>query len=249
MAAGALLALTACGTPPSPGAASDTAGGDVLTVHAASSLRVAFAELAARFEAEHVGVRVWLNVAGSTELVAQLAAGAPGDVLAVADEATMARAVAGGVVSGPAATLATNTLAIAVPLGNPAGIRSFADLAEPGVDLVVCEPSVPCGAATDRVERASGVALSPVSEEASVAGVLGKVAAGEADAGVVYASDIATSPHVESVAIPGEVNVTTRCRIAVTAGATAAGLAADFVALALDTRGRTALQRAGFGQP
>ncbi|MFE7629316.1 molybdate ABC transporter substrate-binding protein, partial [Kocuria sp. NPDC057446] len=165
------------------------APGTVLDVHAAASLRDAFTELAGQFEAQHPEVEVSLSFAGSSTLVQQLAEGAPGDVLATADERSMAGAVAAGLVAGEPEVFASNVLTVVVPAGNPAGVRSFRDLAEPGVQVVVCAPQVPCGAAAEQVEEASGVRLSPVSEEGAVTDVLGKVTSGQADAGLVYATD------------------------------------------------------------
>ncbi|HEX6888258.1 MAG TPA: extracellular solute-binding protein, partial [Candidatus Nanopelagicales bacterium] len=149
-----------------------------------------------------------------------------------------------------AQAFATNTMAIAVPPGNPAGIRTFADLARPGLAVVVCAPQVPCGAATTRVAAASGVTLAPVSEEGSVTDVLGKVTAGEADAGVVYATDVAgAGGAVAAVAIPSAVNTTNTYPIAVLAGSRDPGLAGQFRALVLGPEGREVLADAGFGAP
>ncbi len=162
-----------------------------ITVFAAASLKATFTELADEFEAANPGVTVELNFAGSSDLVTQITEGAPADVFASADEKNMAKLTDAGLADADAPVdFATNVLEIAVPPGNPAGIETFADLADPDVKTVVCAPEVPCGAATVEVEEATGVTLAPVSEESSVTDVLGKVTSGEADAGLVYVTDV-----------------------------------------------------------
>ena len=241
-----VLALAACGS-----AAADRtpAAPASITVFAAASLTGPFTELAERFEALHPGASVRLSFAGSSDLATQIAEGAPADVFASADAATMARLAEAGLVDAPEA-LATNVLAIAVPPGNPAGIDSFADLAAPGVRLVACAARVPCGAAAERVARQAGVDLAPVSEESSVTGVLGKVASGEADAGLVYVTDvIGSGGAVEDVPFPeaeGAVNV---YPIATVSRAARPAEADAFVAFVLGEEGGAVLAAAGFGPP
>lgn len=227
-------------------------GGDrpTLTVFAAASLAAPLEQLAERFEADHEGVEVRLSLAGSADLVAQVRQGAPADVVATADEATMARLVDAALVEEPV-VVATNTLTIAVPPGNPAGVTSLADLARADdLALVVCAPQVPCGAATDRLARSAGLALAPVSEEQSVTDVLGKVASGEADAGLVYVTDVrAAAGAVAGVAVPEAAAVVNRYPIARVADAGSGALAEEFVRLLLSAEGRATLDAAGFGRP
>lgn len=243
-----VLGLAACA---STGAgAGKAAHDDALTVFAAASLRAPFERIGRDVEAAHPGVRVAFTFAGSADLVAQLDAGAPGDVLATADETDMAKAVHAGVVAADAsAVFATNTLTVVTPPGNPAKVASFADLARPGVRAVVCAPQVPCGRATERVERAAGVTLRPVSEENSVTDVLGKVTSGQADAGVVYVTDARRAgAKVTTVTVPQAAAVVNAYPIA----ATSAGrreLAAEFVAHVRGPAGRKVLAEAGFGAP
>lgn len=219
-----------------------------LTVLAAASLKKTFTELGRQFEAAHPGTSVQLGFGGSSDLVAQLQQGAPGDVLATADTATMVKAAAEDLLAATAQPFATNTMMIAVPPGNPAGISAFADLARPGVDVVVCAPQVPCGAATTRVEANTGVTLSPVSEEGSVTDVLGKVTSGQADAGVVYVTDVsAAGDAVLGVRIPADVNAATTYPIAVLAGSGDQTLAGQFRDLVLGAQGQKVLADAGFG--
>ena len=251
--AGAVALLVAgCGSGSDPAAttsASASAGGQEITVLAAASLKTTFTELAETFEQAHQGASVRLSFAGSSDLVAQLQQGAPGDVLATADTPTMQDAVDDHLLAGSPAIFATNTMTIAVPPGNPAHIDSFADLAEPGVKVVVCAPQVPCGAATERVEATTGVTLKPVSEEGSVTDVLGKVTAGEADAGIVYVTDVKGRSDVDSVAIPAADNTTNEYPIGALAGARQPTLGQEFVDLVLGEQGQRVLADAGFGPP
>lgn len=222
----------------------------VLDVYAASSLTAPFADLARRFEAAHPGTQVRLTFAGSTSLLAQLQEGAPADVFASADTATMAQAVDSGLVAGRPQVFAANSMIIAVPNDNPAAISRFADLAQPDVAVVVCEPAVPCGAATERVEEKTGVTLAPVSEETAVADVLNKVVTGQADAGVVYVTDVAGADgSVTGVPIPSDDNATNRYPIAVLADSPRQQLAGEFEDLVLSPDGRRLLTDAGFAGP
>lgn len=260
--AAAVLALAGCAatspaggstTAASASSSSPAGGGHVtgtVTVFAAASLTKTFTRLGTAFEEAHPGTTVTFSFAGSSDLVSQLTAGAPADVFASADEATMGKARAAKVTSGDPADFATNVLAIAVPPGNPAHVTSWADLAKPGVKAVVCAPQVPCGAATATVEAETGVALRPVSQESSVTDVLGKVIAGEADAGVVYATDVkGAGSAVEAVPFPEAADVVNTYPIVeVAQGSNPAGGAA-FVAFVLGAEGRKVLAAAGFGAP
>lgn len=252
LAAGALLlpALLAGGC----GAGGDDSDGTTLRVLAAASLTSTFEELAADFERTHGGVDVQLSFGGSSDLVAQVQEGAPADVLAAADTGTMDALVADDLTDGAPEVFATNVLQLAVPPGNPAGVRGLADLdtGAPGerVDLVVCAPEVPCGAATRRLAEAAGVALAPVSEERSVTDVLGKVTSGEAEAGLVYVTDVrAAGDAVEGIEVPEAADVVNDYPVAVLADAAAPDLARQFVDLVLGATGQQVLGDAGFGAP
>ncbi|WP_407317115.1 molybdate ABC transporter substrate-binding protein [Isoptericola halotolerans] len=251
LAASAAAALTGCTT----GESDDT----TLTVYAAASLSEAFELIAADFEAAHEGVDVRLNVGGSAGLVAQVQQGAPADVLATADTRTMDALVADDLVGTPRA-FATNTLQIAVPPGNPADVMGLADLVDPALHLVVCAPEVPCGAATTAVAARAGLVLRPASEEQSVTDVLGKVSSGEADAGLVYVTDVARAgDQVEGIAFPeadAAVNTYPIAAIDRTGrtgrtGRTAdqAELAQAFVDSVLADGGRATLADIGFAAP
>ncbi|MBF4995030.1 molybdate ABC transporter substrate-binding protein [Arthrobacter gandavensis] len=221
-----------------------------LTVFAAASLAVPFTRLAEDFEAAHPGTAVRLNLAGSADLAAQILAGAPADVFASADEANMAKVAGGGMAAGDPLDIATNTLTIAVAKGNPAGITEFADLAGTGAQVVVCAMQVPCGAAAAKLAESAGLRLSPVSEESSVTGVMGKVASGEADAGLVYVTDVrAAGGKVQEVPLPEAGLAVNRYSLARLTGSADAGLADAFVRFVHGTEGRAALREAGFGVP
>ncbi|WP_110182633.1 molybdate ABC transporter substrate-binding protein [Nocardioides solisilvae] len=244
LVAAVVLVAAGCGAAGDGGTGGD---GTELTVFAAASLAGPFEQVAETFEAEHEGVRVRLSLAGSSDLVAQVEAGAPADVLATADEETMQRLVDADLADGDPVPFAANRLQLAVPPGNPAGVRSLADLARPGLALVLCAPEVPCGAASARLAGAAGVTLSPVSEERSVTDVLAKVTSGEADAGLVYATDVlAAGDAVEGIALADEGVAPNVYPVVPVAGADEPGLAADFVALLTGPTGQRALADAGF---
>lgn len=241
-----LAGLAAC----SSQSARPQADGAELTVFAAASLAAPFTELADDFEAANPGTSVRLNVAGSADLAAQILAGAPADVFASADEANMAKVVDGSLAAGDPLDIATNVLAIAVPPGNPAGITGFADLADAGPQVVVCAAQVPCGAAAAKIEEASGLHLSPVSEESSVAGVLGKVVSGEADAGLVYVTDVrAAGDKVQEIPFPEARQAVNRYPLVRLSGSVDAELADAFVRFIRGAEGQAVLQEAGFGIP
>nr|WP_220488192.1 molybdate ABC transporter substrate-binding protein [Tessaracoccus sp. MC1756] len=184
---------------------------------------------------------------GSFGLVDQIAEGAPADVLATADRDTMDRAVDEGLVVGEARMFATNHLVLVVPAGNPAGVTGF-DASLAGAKLVVCAREVPCGAAAYRLAADHGVALRPVSEETKVSDVLGKVASGEADAGLVYVTDAATSDAVETLPVPGAEEHPNTYWVAVVKGAAHPGTARAYADRLAGEWGAQ-LQVFGFGSP
>ncbi|MET1065484.1 MAG: molybdate ABC transporter substrate-binding protein, partial [Arthrobacter sp.] len=187
-------ALAACGmVSDGDGGAARGGDGKNLTVFAAASLKAPFTALAEQFEAANPGTTVTLSFAGSSDLSSQISQGAPADVFASADARNMAKLSDASLVEGSPQDFATNALTIAVPPANPGSIASFADLAGPGVKVVRCAEQVPCGAAAKTVEKETGITLKPVSEESSVTDVLGKVISGEADAGLVYVTDVRTA--------------------------------------------------------
>jgi molybdate transport system substrate-binding protein len=244
----AALALAAVLT----GCGADSAASDdtTLTVYAAASLTSSFEQLAETFEESHDGVEVELNFAGSSDLVAQIQSGAPADVFASADEPNMDKLVTDGLEGSTPEVFATNTLQIATPPENPAGVRSLQDLSDPDLNLVICAPEVPCGAAAQAAAGSAGVELRPDSEEQSVTDVLGKVTSGEADAGLVYVTDvIAAGDAVTGIRFPESADVVNAYPIATVAGSDEPDLARQFVDLVLSEEGRGVLTDAGFGRP
>ena len=261
--AGLIAALLVAGVPlagcagasgdAAPGAASgSTADVDLsgeLTIFAAASLATAFDELAAQFEQRHPSLDVVpISYDGSSTLATQLVEGAPADVFASADESTMKRVIDAGLAADPH-PFASNTLVIAVPSGNPAAITGIADLGESDVTVVLCAPEVPCGAASATLLARNEVAVSPASLEQNVTAVLTKVAAGEADAGLVYVTDALRAPQVDAVEAAGSADIVNRYPIAALSEAGNPAAAAAFVDYVLSAEGRAVLEGLGFGAP
>ncbi|MBO3101472.1 molybdate ABC transporter substrate-binding protein [Cellulomonas fengjieae] len=254
--AAVLLALAGCTsvTPAEPTAASArSALTGELTVFAAASLQGAFDQLAARLERENPGVTVRpVTYDGSATLATQLVGGAPADVFAAADRATMS-AVTDADLAGEPVVLATNTLEIVVAPGNPQGIGSLADLAAlaaSGGNVVLCAAQVPCGSAARAVLDGAGLDLVPVSEEQSVTAVLTKVRSGDADAGLVYRTDVqAAGDTVDGIEFAEAASVVNEYPVVVLDGARHPEVAHAFVELVLSAEGRRVLTDAGFGTP
>lgn len=232
------LALTGCA-----GKGNDA----TITVSAAASLTDAFTEIGEAFVQANPDTDVRFNFAGSSALAEQINAGAPVDVFAAASPAAMQVTTDTGSTSNPL-TFATNSLAIAVPPGNPANIGDLSDLSNPAVTSVICDERVPCGAATQELIAATGLALTPASLEPDVRAVLAKVMADEADAGIVYRTDIlAAGDQVQSVAIPDDINVRNDYWIAATTEANDA--AREFVDFVLGEQGQAILRSWRFTRP
>jgi molybdate transport system substrate-binding protein len=219
-----------------------------LTVFAASSLSGAFGTLEREFERANPRVDVRLNVGGSSRLAEQIAEGAPADVFAAADEKSMATAADAGLAGDPR-VFATNTLTIAVAPGNPEGIERLDDLAAGELVVVTCAAEVPCGRAAAAVSAQAGVQLRPASEEPDVKSVLAKVTAGEADAGLVYVTDVrAARGKAEAVDIPEAAAARNRYPIAVLRESENGTPAERFASYVLGD-GQRVLEQAGFGAP
>ncbi|MEE1617206.1 molybdate ABC transporter substrate-binding protein [Brachybacterium sp. J153] len=249
LAAVAALILLATGCARGSGSDGGPAADPVtLQVFAAASLQEPFEVLGQQFEQEHEGVTVEFNLAGSSTLVEQIRQGAPADVFASADERTMATLTEAGLAGAEPVDFTTNTLMIAVPAGNPAGVTDLASLTEERLNLVVCAPEVPCGAATETVEKAAGLELSPVSEEQSVTDVLNKVTSGEADAGLVYVTDVRKAGDaVEGIAFPESSEAVNVYPITTVKDAANAELGQEFVDLVTGELGQVVLADYGFG--
>lgn len=220
-----------------------------ITVFAAASLSDAFTHLGAAFGAANPETAVTFNFAASSELAAQIGEGAPADVFASADVANMTKAVDAGAVDAPR-TFATNTLAIIVEPGNPLGITGVDDLADPDLVVVIGAPEVPVGRYAQRVFDQAGVTVTAKSLEENVRAVVSKVVLGEADAGIVYATDVLVAGDTATgVAIPDDINVVAEYPIAVVHGASHEAVARAFVDFVLSPAGQTILRAHGFGAP
>lgn len=258
IAVASLLVVAGCGgngmtdstDTPAAQSSSSEATERTLTVFAAASLQKSFEEIGKTFEASHPGVTVRFSFGGSSGLVSQLSDGAPADVLATANESTMKKAVAEGLVTGEPTPFVSNTLQIVVPKDNPAGVTSLADLTKPGAKVVLCAPAVPCGAAAISVEKAAGIDIKPVSEEQAVTDVLGKVRSGEADAGLVYVTDAKGAGDevtgLDFAEAKAAINI---YPIASLKDASDAALAGEFVTAITGADGQKVLQAAGFAAP
>lgn len=230
--------------------AEETSDSRTLTVYAAASLTETFTELGEQFEKDHPGVTVAFSFGGSADLVAQIQQGAPADVFASADVTTMQKLLAEELEGMLPVDFATNTLEIVTPPDNPAGIRTLKDLTRKGVDLVLCAPEVPCGSAARTLARVSGLTFNPVSEEQSVKDVLAKVAAGEADAGLVYVTDAkAADDAVEGIGFPESASAVNTYPITTLEDSENAELANEFVDFVLSVEGQGVLANAGFAAP
>lgn len=246
--AAAALALAGCaGDAPTPAGPDGAAGGAVsgeLTVYAAASLSGAFDEIGDAFEQENPDVGFTGVYDGSSTLVTQLLEGAPADVFASADEANMRKLEDAAV---DPTLFASNTLVIAVPVGNPGGVETLADLAD--VTTVLCAPEVPCGAASTSLLSSAGVDVDAASLEQNVTAVLTKVAAGEADAGLVYATDVVGRDDVEAIVPDGADEVVNHYPIAALSEASNSAGAEAFIAFVLSEEGQRILADHGFGAP
>ena len=246
------LLLTACTAP------GDAAAPTELVVFAASSLTDAFTDMARTFEQENSDTAVILNFASSSQLAVQIAEGAPADVFASANERQMDVAIsAGRAAPADVVSFATNRLTILVPADNPAQITALADLSQPGIQLVLAAPGVPARQYTDEIlaqqgaDFAQSVFANLVSEEKNIRQVAAKVALGEADAAIVYTSDVTPdiTERVQQIAILDEQNVTAVYPIAPLTDAMHPELAAQFVQFIRSPAGKEILVKWGFGVP
>lgn len=249
---------TTAGTNAAPTTAADAATTSVadpeiagdLNVFAAASLTAAYTEIGDAFMVEYPDADVTFNFASSSDLVTQINEGAPADVYASADQANMTKLTDAGGNAGPPQAFATNELEIIVEPGNPKGITGVADLAPADVLYVTCAPEVPIGKYAQQVLDAAGVTVTPVSLEENVKGIVTKVTLGEADAGIVYRTDVtAAGDEAEGVEIPADINVTAIYPLVVTADAPNPDAGAAFVDFVLGDQGQEILDSYGFGAP
>jgi molybdate transport system substrate-binding protein len=251
----AVLAVPACGSSSSstsPAAVASSSAGSPsggITVFAAASLKASFTAIGRAFEVANPGSTVTFNFGASSALAQQITQGAPADVFASASPKNMQQIVDRKAANASTA-FARNVLEIAVPPSNPAHVAALADLGKPGVKLVLCQPQVPCGALAQTVLGQAKVAVKPVSLEADVTSTLAKVQLGEADAALVYVTDVTSAgDQVKGVEIPADVNAATTYPIAALTASRNATLANAFVAYVLSSGGRAELAKVGFEAP
>lgn len=239
----AALVLGAC-------TSSDGDSEATVVVFAAASLTDAFTDIAAAFEAAEPGIGVQLSFAGSAALREQVLDGAPADVIATANRSVLGDLVRDGALTDVPEVFALNELRLAVPAGNPAGVSGPADLTDDDLLVGLCGAQVPCGALAREALALAGVEASVDTEEADVRSLLAKLAEGELDAGIVYASDIvAADGRVEAIDAAGDLGVLAAYPIAVLDGAPNPDAAETFVAFVRSDEGQQILGDAGFRLP
>lgn len=236
-----IILLVAC----SPG--SPDAQGEIL-ISAAASLTDAFQAVETEFESRNPNSDVLLNLGSSSSLREQILEGAPVDVFASANRSNMEQVIDGGA-SSDSTVFALNSLQIAVPLGNPAGVEGLADFANPDLLIGLCASGVPCGEFGRQTLETAGVVPAVDTEEPDVRALLTKIEAGELDAGIVYVTDVLGSGAVDGIEIPEEFNIVAEYPIAVLTQAPNPDGAEAFVAFVLSEDGQAILQVYGFESP
>ncbi|MBZ6205171.1 molybdate ABC transporter substrate-binding protein [Streptomyces olivaceus] len=257
----ALLALSACSSSESgsdAGSGSDTGSGSggsdkvsgTVNVFAAASLTESFTELGRTFEKEHPGTKVVFNFGGSDSLAAGITSGAPADVFASASPKTMKVVTDADAAAGTPATFVRNRLEIATLPGNPDGVSSLKDLTGDDLKVVLCDKTVPCGAAAQKALTAAGLKLTPVSYEEDVKSALNKVVLKEADAAVVYKTDVqAAGDKVEGVEFPESAKAVNDYPITLLKDAPNSAAGKAFMELVRSAEGQKVLTGAGFTAP
>ena len=245
------LATTGCGSSSSPvsGVSSSAVTGRI-TVLAAASLTESFHRIGKDFQAAHPGTTVTFSFAGSSQLAQQITAGAPADVFASAGPATMRTVTGAGDNTGTPAVFVRNQLVIAVPKGNPKGLRTLADLTGPGLKVALCAKQVPCGAAAHTALDAAALRLTPVTEEQDVKSALSKVRLGEVDAALVYRTDARSAAgDVDGIEFPESARAINDYPIVALRNAPNPAGAAAFVAFVQTPAELAVLSDAGFQRP
>ncbi|MFF2963953.1 molybdate ABC transporter substrate-binding protein [Streptomyces sp. NPDC057963] len=256
----ALLALSACSSSDSDSPAKSDASSSssssspklsgTVTVFAAASLKESFTTLGKEFEKQHPGTKVTFSFGGSDSLAASITGGAPADVFAAASPKTMKIVTDAGDASGTPATFVRNQLEIATLPGNPDKISSLKDLTGSRLKVVLCAKEVPCGAAAQKALDASSLKLTPVSYEQDVKSALTKVELKEADAAVVYKTDVrAAGDKVEGVEFPESADAVNDYPITLLKDAPNADASKAFIALVQSAEGQKVLTGAGFLKP
>ncbi|MFF3886833.1 molybdate ABC transporter substrate-binding protein [Streptomyces sp. NPDC001914] len=257
--AAVLLTLSACSSSDtsdadkaktSASASSSPKLSGTVTVFAAASLKESFTALGQQFEKAHPGTKVSFSFGGSDSLAASITGGAPADVFAAASPKTMAIVTDKGDAATTPETFVRNQLEIATLPGNPDKISSLKDLTKSGLKVVLCDKTVPCGAAAQKALDASDLKLTPVSYEQDVKSALTKVELKEADAAVVYKTDVkAAGDKVEGVEFPESADAINDYPIALLKDAPNTAAAKAFIDLVRSPEGQNVLTQAGFLKP
>jgi molybdate transport system substrate-binding protein len=241
----AALALAACGDDTTSGGSSGSA--NEIKVFAAASLTAAFTELGQQYTSANGGTKVTFNFAGSQALATQIQQAAPADVFASADITNMDKVKD---LVGTPQNFASNLLQIVVEKGNPKNVKGLDDLANPDLKVVLAAPDVPAGKYAAQILGKAGVTVQPVSQEDNVKAVVTKVSLGEADAGMVYVTDVtAGGDKVEGVEIPKTQNVVATYPIATVKASKNADEGQKFMDLVLSDQGQQVLKEYGFLPP
>jgi molybdate transport system substrate-binding protein len=240
---------TATATGASGTASSSKLSGTVV-VFAATSLTDAFDKIGAQFQQANPGVTVKFNYNGSSSLATQITQGAPADVFASASPTNMTTVTDQKLTSTTPEIFTRNQGEIMVDAGDPDHITSVASLANSSLKVVTCAPQVPCGALATQIFKNASVTVKPVSQEQNVGGVVTKVTLGEADAGIVYVTDVKSNgSKTTGVAIPANENQITSYPIAEIKGAPNPTGSAAFIAYVLGPQGQEVLKSFGFMPP
>ena len=245
-AAATTVATTGGATTAAPTTTTVAVAGNI-TVFAAASLTDAFNEIGAAFTKAYPQAKATFSFDASSALAQQITQGAPADLFAAADQANMDKLTKAGLNGAAPQVFANNLLGIIVPPGNPKGVKGVQDLANPDLKVVLCADGVPCGTYAKQILTTAGVTVNPVSLEQNVKGVVTKVTTGEADAGIVYVTDIAAAgSKAAGVEIPKDINVVAVYPIAATK--TSQNSAADqaFIGFLLGSQGQSILAKYGF---
>jgi molybdate transport system substrate-binding protein len=247
LVAAMVLVVAGCGGGDDEPSGGSSASPGEIKVFAAASLTAAFTELGEQFTAANGGTKVTFNFAGSQALATQIQQGAPADVFASADLTSMDKVKD---LAGMPQSLASNLLQIVVEKGNPKGVKGLGDLAWSDLKVVLAAPEVPAGRYAAEVLSKAGVDVTPVSQEDNVKAVVTKVSLGEADAGIVYVTDVAAGgDKVEGVEIPEDQNLLATYPIATVKASKAQEQAEAFMDLVLSAEGQQVLNRYGFLPP
>src|ERR1700681_622106 len=244
-----VVLLAACGGGGSTASTSpsSTSLSGYINVFAAASLTASFNAVGIAFHKANPGVGVNFNYAGTPTLVTQIEQGAAADVFASADTTNMDKLKADSFTAGTSQVFAHNKLEIVVAAGNPKGITGLADLAKPGVIYITEAATVPAGKYALQILASAGVTVKPKSLETDVKSVVSKIELGEADAGIVYTTDVkAAGSKVTGVPIPDSVNVIATYPIVAVKGTKNSALANAFIAYVLSADGQATLQTFGF---